>query len=62
MKEHEMTKIINALCQDCNRPIRILANETAVIVSIQCPDCTKMWQEKNFALKRELETVDRTST
>ena len=36
---HEMSKVSVRGCEFCKKKIRILSNETASIVSVQCKEC-----------------------
>ena len=48
----ELTKIVNRKCQDCDKQVSILCNESCQIVSVRCPDCFQMFRINAIEIER----------
>ena len=48
----ELTKIVNQKCQDCDKQVSILCNESCQVVSVRCPDCFQTFRINAIEIER----------
>ena len=50
----ELTKIVNTKCQDCDKQLSILCNESCQVVAVRCPDCFQTFRINAIEIERLL--------
>ena len=55
----ELTKIVNRKCQDCDKQVSILCNESCQVVSVRCPDCFQTFRINTIEIDRLLAYLDK---
>ena len=55
----ELTKIVDKKCQDCDKQVSILCNESCQVVSVRCPDCFQNFRINTIEIDRLLAYLDK---
>ena len=48
----ELTKIVNTKCQDCDKQVSILCNESCHVVAVRCSECFQTFRINAIEIER----------